>query len=455
MSQLKVGQVLRYARPYHHEPAIIGGYENYFHITHCDGRPKALLEAGINPIGRVGSATGDQRTPAILISSSPHREGGETTPWRDLFDVDNGHIRYFGDAKTAGADPAAPRGNKALLAAHALHASFDGEQRAAAPPIVFFRRTAVEGAVKGHLLFQGFGVVERVERISQFNRKTGETFTNYAYDFAVLSMAAENELFDWAWINSLRTPSGAAVRAPAAWREYVDHGPSALSRLRRRVAKLRVVKAASQLPTPGSSEERVLRAVYAYYQGRNHRFEGLAYEVAKRLLSGAGNQVVDGWITPRGGDGGGDFVARLDIGQGFGSVRQIVYGQAKCVAPSTGTDGRDIARTVARLKRGWFGVFVTTGHFSDRVQMEVIEDEYPILLVSGLLVAQQTTLLAEEAGLTVGQFLERLDAGFDALMANRRPEEVLHSESVFRGEAASGSLDTSGRSAQGRLSAEV
>lgn len=426
MSQLRVGEVLRYARPYDDGAPRIGAHANYFHVTRCDAAPKALLESGINPIGRVRTEDGGVRTPAILISSSPHREGGETTPWRDVFDVDNGHIRYFGDAKTAGADPAEARGNKALLAAHALQTSFSEHERATAPPIIFFRRTAVEGAVKGHVVFQGFGVIERVERISQFNRKTGETFTNYAYDFAVLSMADENEVFDWRWVNSLRAQEPAVIRPPKAWREYVAHGPSALPRLRRRVAKLRVIKADAQLPTAGTVEHRVLASIYAYYQGRNHRFEALAYEVAKRLLARGGNQVVDGWITPRGSDGGGDFIARLDIGEGFGRVRQIVYGQAKCVAPGTGTDGRDIARTVARLKRGWFGVFVTTGHFSDRVQLEIIEDEYPILMVSGLLVAQQAVLLAEEAGLSLERLLERIDAGYDERTASRRPEEILH-----------------------------
>lgn len=45
------------------------------------------------------------RTPAILTSSSPHKIGSKQTPWQDFFDTDNGHIRYFGDAKIPTADP--------------------------------------------------------------------------------------------------------------------------------------------------------------------------------------------------------------------------------------------------------------------------------------------------------------------------------------------------------------
>ena len=147
----------------------------------------------------------------------------------------------------------------------------------------------------------------------------------------------------------------------------------------------------------------------------------------RRLLHRAGGQFTERWITPSSGDGGADFIVRLDVGQGFGAVRQIVYGQAKCVGLTSAVDDKDIARTVARLKRGWFGVFVTTSYFSEPVQREVVEDEYPILLVSGRSVAETTYLLAQEQGCAhIGEFLEVIDAEFDGLKAHRRPEEVLY-----------------------------
>ncbi|MBZ9654019.1 restriction endonuclease [Phyllobacterium lublinensis] len=430
MERLRIGDTLRYSKGFETLHPTVDGFPNFVHVTRTEGRPKALLEKGINPIATVTDAGGAVRRPAVLISSSPHREGSEYTPWRDLFDVDNGHIRYFGDAKTPGGDPALAPGNRVLLAAHAQHTSFSWEDRAAAPPLLFFRRKTVMGVPKGYVAFQGYGVIERVERVSQFNRKSGATFTNYVFDFVVFSMATEHELFDWTWITARREPAltiaETTLLSPRAWRTYVDRGPAAFTGLRRRAAKLRITRREAQLPAPNTPEYRVLDTVYRYYNGRKHRFEGLAYEIAKRLLAGSGKRIVEGWITRMSGDGGADFIARIDMGEGFGAVRQIIYGQAKCVALSSGTDALDIARTVARLKRGWFGVFVTTSYFSERVQMEVIEDEYPILLVSGLLVAEQTILLAEEAGLKLHQYLDRIDSEFDRRLANRRPEEVLH-----------------------------
>jgi len=54
-----------------------------------------------------------------------------------------------------------------------------------------------------------------------------------------------------------------------------------------------------------------------------------------------------------------------------------VLGQAKCQVLDRPTHGRDIARTVARLRRGRLGVYVTTSFFSSQTQREVIEDRYP------------------------------------------------------------------------------
>ena len=78
--------------------------------------------------------------PAILISSSPHKIGSAETPWQDFFDPDHGHIRYFGDNKNPGTDPASPNGNRALLEQFELHSSPDIKKRMNACPIVFFKR---------------------------------------------------------------------------------------------------------------------------------------------------------------------------------------------------------------------------------------------------------------------------------------------------------------------------
>jgi hypothetical protein len=94
----------------------------------------------------------------------------------------------------------------------------------------------------------------------------------------------------------------------------------------------------------------------------------LAELVAEEILKGTARHYRRGCVTPPSGDGGADFIARMGVGSGFATTKLVVLGQAKCEGLGTATSGRDIARTVARLRRGWIGVYVTTSYFSRRAQ---------------------------------------------------------------------------------------
>jgi hypothetical protein len=369
------------------------------------------------------------RTPAILIRSSPHKAGSEVTPWQDHFDPDQGHIRYFGDSKPGsrvGAEHSP--GNKALLAALSQHGAGTAAERAGAVPLVCFRGVPVAGAVKGHVQFCGIGVLSQAERITQWDAKTGQSFANYRFDLVVLSLAAEDEQLDWAWINRRRDPTASAAAclrlAPRAWRDWVEGGAAALPRLRRSLARQRTVTAAEQLPKAGTPEQAALQQILSFYRDRKHRFEALAELVAGRVLRGQGADYRPGWLTPASSDGGADFVGRLDVGDGFARTRLVVLGQAKCEPATTG--GLHLARTVARLRRGWLGVFVTTCSFSLAAQREVIDDQYPLVLIHGLRLAQEVCRLAfERHGGDVHALLNAVDATYEARLGLRRPEEIL------------------------------
>jgi hypothetical protein len=285
---MRIGEVYRYARPYDPTPAQLDGLLNYFHATYSPGQNLPLLDRGINPIRRVKAPEG-QRRPAILISSSPHKIGSQETPWQDFFDVDNGHIRYYGDNKMPGNDPALSPGNKALIEAFRFHSSPDYEIRRHSVPIILFRRVGRDGKAKGYVQFQGFGVVHRVELVTQYDRKNDRTFGNFVFDFTVLSLAAEDELFDWKWITARRDPSNdletTLKYAPESWRKWTRSGEMSLERCRRRVSKLMVSSAEEQRPTGGSREEKALEEIYRFYKNRRARFEGLAAVVTAHLIN--------------------------------------------------------------------------------------------------------------------------------------------------------------------------
>ncbi len=385
------------------------------------------MERGINKPAAVSVYDGSVRLPAIIISSSPYKKGSSETPWQDFFDPDNGHIRYFGDNKDPGKDPARAPGNKALLESFRLAHSHNPELRASAAPLLFFQRKK-----KGYAAFMGFGVIQSVDLLTQWDNKNQRSFTNYAFDFCVFNLEAEHEQFDWSWINSRRDPSVSLAesnkRAPKSWRNWITEGSNSLDRVRRRVSKLSVVKAEEQKPIPGSECEKVLNEVYRYFDGRKVKFEALAELIAERVIGSYQGIYQRGWITAGGGDGGADFVASVKLGSEFSSAKIIVLGQAKCVSPDSPTHGNHIARTVARLRRGWLGVFVTTSYFSGPVQQEVIEDRYPIVLIHGRRVAEEVIKILhdDERFSSVADFLRDVSAGYESRVQHRQPEEVLY-----------------------------
>jgi hypothetical protein len=426
---ISVGEVYRYARPYDSSPSVVDELPNYFYRTHTSGENFPLLESGINPIAsvKVGNL---ERLPAILISSSPHKIGSEDTPWQDHFDPDHGHVRYFGDNKEAGRDPSTSRGNARLLEQYDLHKSSEERDRRKACPILFFKRVRQGERYKGNLEFQGFGVIHKAERVTQFRKKGELPFTNYVYEFVLFDLKAENELFSWDWISERRSgevaDDDALSRAPLAWRRWVKDGPDCIELVRRRVVKLLTSSRSDQRPLDGSREDLVLRKIYSHFDSKKHHFEALASGVVSRILGNNGGRYLEGWITQATGDGGADFVGRLDVGVGFSTVKLVVLGQAKCEAFTTPTNGNSIARTVARLRRGWVGVYVTTSFFSEQVQAEVMEDKYPILLVNGLKVAQEVTNWSHEVGLTVEELLERVSSGYNDRIGHREPEQIIY-----------------------------
>lgn len=432
---VKIHDILRYARGADQFIHDIDGLPNYHQVMSPGelGLAKLMLEGGINRVAKVDHA-GIEMQPAISIRSSPWKAGHATNPWHDEFDLDHGHVRYFGDHKvdTIGL-PGATAGNRALLAAWQLHSGVTENERLLAPPLVLWRAQPVvregKSIQKGHVEFCGIGIIERLEYVVQRDPSTGRSFPNISLDIAVIE-AEPGDVIDMRWIDDRRDPSlspAQALRhAPESWRRWVREGRSAIPRVRRRVMSSRVKSADDQTPAPGSPQELVLRQVYEFFDGKKHAFELLASKVAAEVLAESGARYRQGWLTRSGGDGGIDFVGRLDVGGTGADTPLVVLGQAKCVVPRSSISPDQVARVVARLKRGWIGVYVTTGVFSKQAQVEVIDDRYPLVLVPAEKLVQVVIRLAEQsfAG-DVEQLLETVEEEYATAVVNRRPDEVV------------------------------
>lgn len=307
---LQFGETLRYAKRAPADP-IHEGYLNFhwFAAGTRDHQRRMILESGINAVGHVSAIDG-MRRPAISLRSSPWKAGSHETPWHDEFDLDHGHVRYFGDHKVTTVGPVgSTQGNKALLEAWRRHCSTDRADRVEAEPLLIFagRPEMVDGQLhhKGFIQFCGVAVIERLEFVVQRDPRTGRSFPNLTLDLNVIALGPNDEL-DWAWIDDRRDPgltgAQALERAPATWKQWVNEGRAALPRIRRRVMSSRVQSRQDQLPAPGSRYDSVLRQVYSFFDGRKHAFEYLASMVAGELLGAQGHTYSSGWLTRAGGE---------------------------------------------------------------------------------------------------------------------------------------------------------
>lgn len=433
---ISVHDELRYAQGANQRDVVLDGFLNYHWVTSPEGlaRPKIMLEAGINAPAEVPAPDGARRA-LIAIRSSPWKAGHETNPWHDEFDLDHGHVRYFGDHKpsTLGL-PGATRGNRLLLEAARLHAGTTAQELLLAPPLLLFRSTTVQrdgrSLVKGHVEFCGAAIIERLEHVVQRDPETGKSFPNIALDLAVVS-GGEIDGIDMRWIDDRRNASldsGTALRnAPASWVRWVKEGRVAIPGVRRRALASPVKSPREQQPDPGTAAAAVLAELYGFYDGRKHAFELLASRVASEVLRESGARYKEGWLSRSSGDGGVDFVGRIDMGSLSASTPVVVLGQAKCIQPSSTISPEQVARVVARLRRGWIGVYVTTGSFSKQAQVEIIDDQYPVVLIAGGTLVETVRRMAQaNYGGDVGALLQSTVDQYAGTITHRRPEEVIN-----------------------------
>jgi hypothetical protein len=422
--RFRIGEVYRYARPADSSLSRVDDLPNFHFIVRMEGMPRIQLERGIAAPARTRGPDGD-RVAAFFLSSNHHKRGSLENPWHDEIEPDRGYARYYGDNRTPGADPSRATGNAQLLAQFELHASPQQEMRQRAAPLLVFR-----SGRKGYKEFCGLGLLTGAQRVTQYAQRNGGFFTNYLFEIALLTLTEEDEGVAAIWLRDRRNPNLSATvanaAAPSAWASWIRHGKPVIEKLRRRVIRYRISPRAEQIPAANSDERKSLETIYSYYEGRKSRFEALASMVCESAVRQNGGNYQRGWLTRGTSDGGLDFVCRLDVGEGFGRTKLVVLGQAKCERIDVPTGGNHLARTVARLRRGWLGAYVTTSFFSPAVQKEVYEDQYPLILLNGRQLAAETTRLQLTGGYsTLESFLDFVDDGYEDQVSARDPEEIL------------------------------
>lgn len=399
---IRIGSKFRFT--YRDGPEVEGipALPSFLDLTRGEHETAINPNRGIWPYPSVrGPGDDGERTPAIVCQSNPFSADRAKNPWVDIIEPDEGYALYNGDNKSADKEPFDVDGNRAILAVARLYGG-GRDERELAPPFLVFRNTEVSGRQVGFREFCGYGVPSRMSLRTQRTEGSDRCFLNLVIELTLFDLPDVNSTspttgeLDWQWINDRRNPgldsTTSNSHAPTAWKEWLRTGDP--NRSRRSVLRSKIHAKTDQAPDTARDAE-VLEAVYDHYQGRQHEFEGLAAQVTARII---GDRCARRWVTPRTSDGGVDFVDLLKVGDPQSPAAVVVLGQAKCIALGDSVDAKDLARLVARLRRGWVGSFVTTGSFTEPAQGEVIVDGYPLLLVPGRIVAQEVRKLATEVG---------------------------------------------------------
>ena len=298
--------------------------------------------------------------PAYVVLVTAHVAGDYANPWDDVIDERAGIIRYWGDAKHSDRHKACDsfRGNRCLKAVYDELLVGD---RMILPPILHFSRRNT-----GKLVFNGLCALESQE-LTWFEDHA-RPIRNYRWGLTIL----DTELVSLDWLKS-RVLAGSRAElpdgAPEAWADYVRGRTN-----RRQVWKAQVRTTETQRAKPGSADERVLQQLIELTP---RQFEAVIVAIFREMKAVEHSITQTRYVNDSGFDFFGSFTMPLPVGYEI-----PLRGEAKRWRQGVGVG--EVSRLVARLRRGEYGIFVTTSYYTKQAQEEVLADAYPVKLFAGI-----------------------------------------------------------------------
>lgn len=137
-------------------------------------------------------------------------------------------------------------------------------------------------------------------------------------------------------------------------------------------------KANEQLPTGGTLEFSMLEHIISFFVDP-YTFEQFACKLVQIMDS----NIVSIEQTRRTRDGGRDAVGQYRVGLATGGVELEFALEAKRYSLNNSVGVKETSRLISRIKHRQFGIFVTTSFVGDQAYKEIIEDQHPIVVISG------------------------------------------------------------------------
>lgn len=293
--------------------------------------------------------------------------------WPDSLDYETGVFTYFGDKRSEGdLHDTIVGGNRFLRGTfNKLHT---GRRHFIAPILIFEKYKNNNGT---YMRFLGLaapgaqGVSAFDDLVAVWRVKDRNRFQNYRATFTILKEDVIKKLWLEDMVNGMSPVE--SLHCPDTWRRWIETGIyEALTCERKREPRSRK----QQLPQ-NSRERDALAKVQSTFSHRDFEF------AAVQIVQMMDQRFLDFTVTQRVRDGGRDAVGNYRVGHDNHQVHLRAIIEAKLWKEDADVGVKSMSRLISRIKHRDLGVFVTTSCFNTQVQRELIEDNHPVILVSG------------------------------------------------------------------------
>ena len=314
------------------------------------------------------------RTEPIMLALVSSTEEPE---WPDFLDIETGIFTYYGDNRTPGHSllDTSKKGNKCLENLfNWTHAG--GDKRKKIPPIFIFIKEGKKGrdyrfkglAVPGNPIFS-----QTEDLVSVWKSKNGQRFQNYKAIFSVLSL----EKISREWITDIQKGNTLSKNCPDVWKKWIDTGNY---KILKAIDEKKIKTKEEQMPQDPLGK-KLLKIIYEYFSKVKSEYD-FEYFAVKIFQMTDPDKVQDSIVTQSSRDGGRDAIGKYKIGTNNNSYKFSYHLEAKRYEKN-GIGVRYTSRLISRIKHREFGVFVTTSYIAEQAYKEIIEDNHPIIFITG------------------------------------------------------------------------
>lgn len=316
---------------------------------------------------KIKKCTNLNKTAFVILSSTM-----QDIDWPDYLDRKSGVFTYFGDNKKGGRSlHETSIGGNSLL--DEMFKKLLYEKRDEIVPFLCFKKSKSNNQTIMTFLgvaapgMNGKTPEESLLAIWKDNGK--QRYQNYKAYFTILNIPSLNKLWLQDIISGLKPID--STHCPQQWRTWVNKGQYA-PLITEELFHPRTKD--EQIPTE-KTESEVLQQIKAL---KPREFEFFS----KKFLEIFDPNFENLQVTKATVDGGRDITGFYKIGQDQYAIRKRVLCECKHHVSSIGT--KKFARLLSRSLKHDILIFITTSYYGKQLQQEVKEDDYHIIMLSGI-----------------------------------------------------------------------